>query len=37
MLPEGEDEETFFMHANGNRVPYFLKKLLSQKLRKLFT
>ena len=25
MLPEGHDEETFFMHANTDRVPYFFE------------
>ena len=34
MLPEGHDEETFFMHANGNRVPYFFEKAAQSKIKK---
>ncbi len=34
MLPEGESDETFFMHANGVRVPYFFEKAAQSNISK---
>ena len=34
MLPEGESDETFFMHANGVRVPYFFEQAAQSNISK---
>ncbi len=34
MLPEGESDETFFMHANGVRVPYFFEQAAKSNISK---
>jgi dihydroflavonol-4-reductase len=34
MLPEGESDETFFMHANGVRVPHFFEQAAKSNISK---